>query len=278
MSPIGQVCVVIPALNEAATIRPLVERVLTHVSQVIVVDDGSDDGTPHCLHGLPVILLSHGARRGKSAALTTGITHALAQGAAAVVTLDGDGQHRPEDLPAFLQQFASTPDHIVIGARDIGLESFPGPRLFANRFANFWISWACGYPIKDSQCGYRLYPRAVLELVEPKYECLHSFVFESEILIDAARAGYRSVPISIPALYDQVTRRASHFRPVTDIWQITRMVTRKLLSRGLYLDGLAAMTWQWLLARSGRPPRRAPFQSLHGNPAERTPLGRRADS
>ena len=278
MSTTGPVYVVIPALNEAATIRALVAGVLLHVRHVVVVDDGSDDGTAQCLGDLPITLLRHSDRRGKSAALTTGMAHALTQGAAAVVTLDGDGQHRPEDLPAFLRQFAKTPGHIAIGARDIGRESFPGSRLFANRFANFWISWACGYPIKDSQCGYRLYPRAVLELVEPKYERLQGFVFESEILIDAASAGYRSVPVSIPALYDQVTRRASHFRPVTDIWQITVMVTRKLVSRGLYLDGLAAMTRQWLLARSRRSLPGDASEPLDQNAAERAPLGRRADS
>lgn len=246
MIPSGQVFVVVPALNEAATIRPLVEGILSHVSHVILVDDGSEDGTADQLEGLSVTLLRHEARRGKAAALVTGMRQALERNAAAVITMDGDGQHRPDDLPAFLGLFAEAPEKILVGARDTGVENSPPLRLFANRFANFWISWASGYPIKDSQCGYRLYPRPVLELVQEKYGPAGGFVFESEILIDAARAGHRSLPVSIPALYGGVVQRRSHFRPAADIWQITRMVAGKLLSRGMYLNGLAVMTWEWL--------------------------------
>lgn len=249
----SNIFVVVPALNEAKTIRALIDGVLRHVTEVIVVDDGSEDGTSGQLDGLPITVLRHESRRGKAAGLVTGIHQALDCGAVAVITMDGDGQHRPDDLPAFIRQFAATPGKIVVGARDVGIESFPPSRLFANRFANFWISWASGYPIKDSQCGYRLYPRPVLELIQPKYDRTSGFVFESEILIDAARAGYRSVPVSIPALYGEVVQRHSHFRPAADIWQITCMVTGKLVSRGLYLNGLACMAWEWL---RGTGPRR----------------------
>ena len=246
MPPEKPVFVVVPALNEAATIRPLIEGIIDYVPNVILVDDGSDDGTAKQLEGLPVTLLRHETRRGKAAALVSGIQLALEHDAAGVITMDGDGQHRPEDLPAFLRQFAQTPDQILLGARDIGMEAFPPSRLFANRFANFWISWASGYPIKDSQCGYRLYPRPVLSLVQAKYDRSSGFVFESEILIDAARAGFRSLPVSIPALYAGVVQRRSHFKPGPDIWRITRMVTLKLLARGGYWNGLARMSWEWL--------------------------------
>ena len=249
----ARVAVVIPALNEAMTIRELANRAMAHCELVVIIDDGSTDGTAERLAGLPITLLRHHSRQGKAASLMQGIRAALRQPVSAVITMDGDGQHQPEDIPKLLAAAARAPDSIVIGARDIDVEAIPPARLFANRFANFWISWACGYPVRDSQSGYRLYPRRVLEQVAARHDPHHGFVFESEILINAAQAGYRSVPISIRALYNNAGARPSHFRPAQDIWRITAMVTKKLLSRGLYLQGLARMIWEW---RAGRQPSR----------------------
>ena len=177
--------VVIPALNEATTIRDLADRAIAQCELVVIVDDGSTDGTAERLAGLPVTLLRNHSRQGKAASLMRGISAALRQPVAGVITMDGDGQHRPEDIPKLLAAAARAPDSIVIGARDIDVEAIPPARLFANRFANFWISWACGYPVRDSQSGYRLYPRRVLEQVAARHDSHHGFVFESEILIEA---------------------------------------------------------------------------------------------
>lgn len=229
-------CVVIPAYNEAATIHDVVTRTLAQCKQVLVVDDGSTDDTARILASLPVTVLRHETNRGKAAALWSGFERALADGAEAVITLDGDGQHRPEDIPRFIDAVQPQRACIVIGSRSIGRDAVPRARNAANCTANFWISWAAGYRIEDSQSGFRLYPAVLLRRVRVPHDRAHGFVFESEILIEAARAGIRSVALPIAAIYAPGAR-ASHFRAVVDVLRITRMVAWKLLSRGLYPQG-----------------------------------------
>lgn len=230
---LGGIAVVIPAYNEAETIADIAGRAAMVVPLVIVVDDGSTDGTADRLSGLSIVLLRNPRNCGKAASLVTGFMEALARGAAAVVTLDGDGQHRPEDIPRLVARAATIPGAIVTGNRLADRAAFPRARYRANRIANFWISWACGHRVEDSQCGFRLYPRQVLEAVRAPCRRRDGFVFESEILINAARAGFRSVAVAVPALYSANPARASHFRPFTDITRIVLMVAGKLLRRGM---------------------------------------------
>jgi len=235
--------VVIPAYNEAATIREVAARALRQCPRVVIVDDGSTDDTAAALHGLPIELLRNPRNEGKAAALWRGMQHALAAGADAVITLDGDGQHRPEDIPRLIETSSRSPASIIIGSRMNNAAAFPRKRLLANRTANFWISWACGYAIEDSQSGFRLYPGTLLRDIRIAHDHAHGFVFESEILIKAARRGIGSIPVAIEAIYARAAR-PSHFRSVVDVLRITRMVAWKLLSRGLYPQGFVrAFLW-----------------------------------
>lgn len=229
--------VVIPALDEAATIRTVAEGALRQAAHVIVVDDGSADGTAARLEGLPVVLLRNASTQGKAASLWRGMEHALAHGVDAVITLDGDGQHDPADIARLVAAYRQSSARIVIGARLSDRHKIPAYRYAANRFANFWIAWAAGYPIEDSQSGFRLYPAALLRRVRVAHDRGAGFVFESEILIEASRLGVASVAVPVAAIYPH-SARPSHFRPVVDILRITRMVAWKLLSRGLHLRGL----------------------------------------
>ena len=231
------IAVLIPAYNEAKTIRAVAEQALRQCSRVIVVDDGSEDGTAHQLAGLPLTLLQNPVNLGKAGSLWRGMQEALLLGADGVVTLDGDGQHDPADIPRLLEVARRYPHHVVIGARLHQKANIPKRRYYANRFANFWIAWAAGYPIADSQSGFRYYPKELLQQVAPKHEPRHSFVFESEILIEGGRRGIRSVAMPIAAVYKE-DARPSHFKPVVDILRITRMVAWKLLTRGMYFGGL----------------------------------------
>jgi glycosyltransferase involved in cell wall biosynthesis len=232
-----RIAIVIPALDEEATIRNVTERALRQSDWVIVVNDGSSDGTAQAVGGLPVTLLSNPRTLGKAASLWRGMAIALAEDADVVVTLDGDGQHEPEDIPRLLATWRERPEAIVIGARQWQRQTVPKMRYFANRFANFWVAWAAGYAIPDSQSGFRLYPAAVLRRVRVARGAGARFCFESEVLIEAGRIGVRSVPVPIAAVYPPQAR-PSHFRPVADLALIVRMVAWKLLSRGLYLSGL----------------------------------------
>lgn len=229
--------VVIPAYNEARTIHDVATRTLRYVSSVFVIDDGSTDGTVDALRGLPVTVLKHSRNLGKAAALLHGMRKALTSGASAIISLDGDGQHKPEDIPTLITMHRRLPVAIIVGSRLHQPRNIPKIRYVANRIANFWISWAAGQRILDSQSGFRLYPATVLQTLRLPSEWSTGFVFESEVLIEAGRKAIpiRSVPVSV--VYGRYLRR-SHFRSVWDIGKITRMVAKKLVARRLDIPAL----------------------------------------
>jgi glycosyltransferase involved in cell wall biosynthesis len=232
-----KIAVVIPAFNEARTIGGIARRVLTVCPDVAVVDDGSQDGTAQVLAGLPVTLLRHDVNRGKAAALATGFNWALATGADAVATLDGDGQHRPEDIPRLVTVAASHPNRLIIAARLYGRDRYPRARNFANHFADFWIAWAAGEPLTDSQSGQRIYPASLLRQAERLRDRASGFTFESEIVIYGSRLGFGTVAVPIMAIHHR-EGRPSHFRPVRDIGRIVLMVAGYLLRSGMNPSGL----------------------------------------
>lgn len=232
---VGNCAAVIPAFNEASTIADLVRRVRTQLPSVIVVDDGSTDTTAAELATLDVQLVSHTCNRGKGASLLDGLATARNAGFEAAVTLDADGQHRPSDIALLLHH--AGPHRLVIGNRMAETARMPCSRRVGNRIASFFISWAAGARITDSQSGFRVYPMALLNTLEMPQR-RHGFVFESEILIEASRHGFEIVEVSIPAIYAQRPARRSYYRPIIDTAAITCMVTGKILARGLDLAGL----------------------------------------
>ena len=231
----ARVFVVIPALNEALALRAVVEDVRTQIQDVIVIDDGSSDATREVAQSLPVTLLVHEQRMGKGEALVDGFREALRQGADAVVTMDGDGQHAAADIQRLLAGHARDPRALILCSRSVNRQTQPRLRRFANGVADFCVSWACGQRVLDTQCGQRLYPRALLEALPAK--AAGGFAFESEVLIDAARHGFPIASIAIEARY-HAGRRPSHFRPLLDVLRIARLVGGKLVARGMFLPGL----------------------------------------
>jgi glycosyltransferase involved in cell wall biosynthesis len=232
-----QIAVVIPTYNESATIREVVTEVLQQSDDVIVVDDGSMDESHTQLDGLKVHLLRHQQNQGKATALQTGFDHAIKLNAEMVITLDGDGQHNPQEIPNLIKAAELNPQCIIIAARLKQRENAPKLRLFANRFADFWVSWAAGYPVKDSQSGFRLYPLHLLQEVRLNTSKDKGFVFESEIIIEAASHNFYSVSVPVESIY-HAGRRQSHYKPWKDTWRIVRMIAWRLIRRGLYLQGL----------------------------------------
>ncbi|HEY5804666.1 MAG TPA: glycosyltransferase family 2 protein [Lysobacter sp.] len=240
--------VVIPALNEAMRIREVVAGALAECPRVIVIDDGSDDGTGERIADLPVTVLRHPARLGKGASLRDGFAAALAMGARAIVTMDGDGQHLARDIPRLLASANRHPGHVVIGARLYRRSQQPLHRRVANEFADWGIAWGTGYGVADSQSGQRLYPAAVAALDQVPGE---DFVFEAQILISAAQQlGTRCVSVPIESRYQSVHGdeqfRPSHFKPLRDFSRITSHIVTGVLQRG----GIPAM-----------------FRSIRANPA-----------
>ena len=229
--------IVIPAYNETLTITNVITEALKQSKIVIVVNDASQDDTAELVQKTNAILVDLPVNGGKAKALQAGFEKALSFGVEAVITLDGDAQHNPADIPKLLAHFAKNPNDLCIASRLKDRKNAPRSRRIANSIADFWVSWAAGKPIADSQSGFRLYPSSLLKLLKLPYENKSGFVFESEVLIDSAHLGYGFAFIPIDTIYAE-NRRASHFRAGFDITQITLMVAKKLLRKGMNLPGL----------------------------------------
>ncbi|MES2858340.1 MAG: glycosyltransferase family 2 protein [Pseudomonadota bacterium] len=231
-----RIAVVIPALNEALRIREVVEGALRQCPNVILVDDGSDDGTAEAVADLPVTVLRHATRLGKGAGLRDGFAEALRLGFVAVIAMDGDGQHSADDIPRLLDAGNRYPGWIVIGARLRKRANQPTHRRIANHFGDWGIAWGTGYQVADSQSGQRLYPADVCALACSGIPG-EDFVFEAQILMSAAQQlGTRCVSVPIEARYSEVhgapTFRPSHFRPLRDLWRITSHIVAQCVRRG----------------------------------------------
>ena len=228
---------VISAYNEAATIVDVCRRSRAQSIDVVVVDDASSDRTPALLAGEDVTVLHHTRNQGKASALWTGLQYAVQHGSSGVITLDGDGQHAPENIPRLIRAIEDNPDCIVIAARVRAARNAPRLRRFANRCADFWIGWACGTALCDSQSGFRYYPASLIRLLRIPHGTRRDFVFESEALIEAAWHGVPIVAVPVDSIYPRGAR-ISYYRPVRDTVCIAGMVAGRLLRRGLYPTGL----------------------------------------
>ena len=230
----NDIAVLVPALNESLRIREVVLGALKHYPNVIVIDDGSSDGTHECIADLPVTVLRHALRKGKGESLRAGFREATRRGYRGVLTMDGDGQHSASDLPRLLETANRHPGCIVIGARLRKRAAQPTHRRLANEFGDWGIAWGTGYQVADSQSGQRFYPAEVIALQDVPGE---GFVFEAQIVISAARMlGTRCVSVPIESRYrcagSEERFRASHFRPLKDLYSITSHIVLQALRYG----------------------------------------------
>jgi glycosyltransferase involved in cell wall biosynthesis len=201
---------VIPCFTEGAAIASLVVELRQHLATVIVVDDGSTDDTASQALAAGATLLRHVKNLGKGAALKTGLSAALKAGFEWAVTLDGDGQHKPQDLPALLDCARQTGARLVVGNRMHNACAIPWLRRHINRWMSRRISARAGQFLPDSQCGFRLINLQAWAGLSLETE---HFEIESEMLLTFVRAGYRVefVPIQV------VGRSAhSHVSPIRD--------------------------------------------------------------
>jgi glycosyltransferase involved in cell wall biosynthesis len=208
-----QVAALVPAYQAAAKLGAVLLRLaaLERPPVVLVVDDGSCDATALVARQHGVRLLSFSANRGKGHALLAGFA-ALRDEFDAVVTLDADGQHPPECLPQFVRAAEAGAD-LVLGAR-ARTPDMPLARRFANGFSSGWAAWLAGQRISDSQCGYRLHTRRLLEqtpLTSGRYEV------ETELVVRAARLGFRIAEVRIPTIYGEERSQVHAFRDVPRI-------------------------------------------------------------
>lgn len=218
-----RIAALVPAFQAAPHLAGVLARLaaLAPTPEVLVVDDGSTDGTAAVAREAGVRLLSLPRNRGKGYALLAGF-EAL-RGFDAVVTLDADGQHPPECLPDFVHAAEQGAD-LVLGVRE-RTRDMPAVRRLANGVSSQWATWLAGQPVADSQCGYRLYGRRLLErtpITPGRYEV------ESEVIVRAARLGFRLAAVRIPTVYGA---EESQFRTLRDVPRIIGVLARLTLER-----------------------------------------------
>ncbi|MGH7529699.1 MAG: glycosyltransferase family 2 protein [Gemmatimonadales bacterium] len=213
--------VVIPAYQAARTIADIVSRVRQTVpgAEVCVLDDGSTDDTGRRAREAGATVIAHPGNCGKGAALASGITAALAGGATAVATLDADGQHPPETLPALLAPVMAGEADLVLGGRR-RTHPMPLSRRLTNWLSARLASRLAGQPVTDAQTGYRVFTAELARRVRPSER---HYDFETAFLLDALAAGCRVQCVLIPTVYDGTP---SHFRSLADTWRIARVFRR----------------------------------------------------
>lgn len=223
----NEVCAVIPTYQNAKTLLKVVADVHRVVDTVFVVDDGSNDGTAALLdkatgNERPEKVLTHPKNCGKGAALKTGLTYARQQGFRYAVTVDADGQHRADDIPALLKAVEEEPDALVIGNRGLQHENMPAKSTFANRFSNFWFALQTLQRLPDTQSGLRIYPLRRLHglrWMSARYEA------ELTLLVFSAWAGVKLLPVPVSVYYPPRDQRVTHFRPGRDFTRISVLNT-----------------------------------------------------
>lgn len=201
---------VIPCLNEAAAISGVVQAVRNYAPTVFVVDDGSQDDTGLLAKRAGAEVLRNDSPCGKGAALQTGWKYARERGFEWALTMDGDGQHAAEDIPAFLDAVERTGAELVVGNRMDSSEGMPWLRRHVNRWMSARISKLAAVPLPDSQCGFRLMN---LEAWSKLPVTATGFDIESDVLVAFAARGYaiRFVPIRVIYKAEQ-----SKIHPVRD--------------------------------------------------------------
>ncbi len=225
-------CAIVPTYNNAATLRRVLDGLAALTEHILVVNDGSTDGTAAILAQYPQIRTIHLPQNsGKGYALQTGFAEATKAGYRYAVTIDSDGQHYPAELPVFVDDIIANGEALLIGARDMAHEDVPGKSSFGNRFSNFWFWFETGIRLQDTQCGYRLYPLAALQGIR---FYTRKFEFEIEVIVKAAWRGVavRNVPVRV--LYDPA-ERVSHFRPFRDFARISVLNTWLVAVSLLYI-------------------------------------------
>lgn len=223
------VAVAIPAYQAADTIGDVVRRTRALVregvvAELLVIDDGSTDATAEAAREEGARVISLPQNEGKGRALATAFADLFARHAA-VVTLDADAQHLPEEIPALLAAWEEPAEderpHLVLGSREHLFGDMSPVRRTSNRCSSLLIAGAAGIDLADVQSGFRLYTRELIEAIgfpEPRFEA------ESAVVVRAVRAGFRLAAVQVSLGFAD-GRATSHYRPLADSLRIATAVT-----------------------------------------------------
>ena len=216
------VAALIPCYFEAQRIREVAARARAQLNTVLVVDDGSTDGTESEARAAGVEVIRHAVNQGKGAAIKTGLRELSARaGLEYALILDGDGQHLPEEIPNFLAAAERTRAPMLVGTRMSDTRTMPFVRRMTNRFMSWQISRVCGQPVPDSQCGFRMIHRdlapALAAIATVKFD------YETEMLVVASRRGCKIEAVPVSTIYGD---EKSKIHPVRDTIRFYQMMAR----------------------------------------------------
>ena len=216
-----RIVALIPAFDEGPRIGPVVAAARRHLA-VVVVDDGSTDETAAQAQAAGATVIRQRPNAGKGAALRAGFRHAIEMGCAAVVTLDGDGQHDPTEIPAFVETYRARHPELIVGQRDLG--AMPIVRRLSNSLGGAALAVALGRTVPDNQSGYRLIGRTLMAALLDSDES--GFEFEVEMIARCIALGLPLASVPIRTIY---AGEPSHIRPwrhFTEFLRVTRKARR----------------------------------------------------
>jgi glycosyltransferase involved in cell wall biosynthesis len=223
-----KLCVLIPCYNEESAVKELAQAVRKVIPDVVVIDDGSTDNTNQKGKEGGAVIIRHAKNLGKGAALRSGFQYSIDNGYEGVIVMDGDGQHEPGNIPVFLREYSTNPDiDIMIGNRMSDVRKMPFLRRVTNRVMSFIISALVGQKIPDTQCGFRLIRRRVLESVKL---CTRHYDTESEFLFEAARKGFKIHSVPVSTIY---RGEMSYIQALADTRRFISLIWRYIWKRNI---------------------------------------------
>ena len=223
-------CIIVPAYNEAPVIAEVLQNLfitLNYVSnlEIIVIDDGSTDGTEVIAKNCGVTVVRHCINRGLGGALGTGFHVALLRGADIAVTFDADGQHRPEDIEALIAPILQNTADVVIGSRMIDHDGMPFIRVILNKCANIATKILFRIEVTDTQSGLRALSSNAIQKIN-----IHTNRMEvsSELLAEVSRNKLRITEITIPSIYTEYSLHKGQ-KNLNGISILIKLILRKLM-------------------------------------------------
>ena len=205
-----KVIAVVPAFNEVGTIAEVVRGAAAHVSAVLVVDDGSTDGTPEAARAAGAEVLSLTGNQGKGSAVRAGLERLGETDATHALLMDGDLQHRPDEIPLLLDAATRTGAVLVVGERVFNRAGMPPSRYWANVVGSWALSTLLGVPLSDTQSGFRL---IALDTARGLQLRGRGYEIETEMIVKLGRQRARVVGVPVSAVYNGAR---SKLRPVRD--------------------------------------------------------------
>src|SRR3989338_9852394 len=216
-----RILTIVPCYNAERYVGEVIKSTKKFNKNILVVDDGSTDNSYNILKKIKGIhIIQHSRNKGKGAALKAGFGYALKNNFDAVITIDADGQHKPEDIPNFLMNFNDA--DIILGNRMNNIGNMPLVRILANIISSYIISRICEQQINDSQSGYRLIKKEILKSIDLERDDYH---METELLLKAAKKGYKIGEVPIKVIYGG--EGMSHIKPLLVPFKFIRTITRR---------------------------------------------------